>query len=104
MLGHGGGQQSGQRQREREATELRELGKVGAFLFASVKKHDNEDEEHHDGAAIDYDLHGGDELGAHQQVKSGESDHHDNERQSAVNRVLLQNEADRADYGKRRED
>src|SRR5438874_13428197 len=62
MLGHGSCEQAGERKRQRQAAELRELGKVSPLFFAGVEKHDDEDKQHHDGAAVDDDLHGGDEL------------------------------------------
>src|SRR4051794_35423482 len=34
------------------------------FFFAGIEQHDGEDEQHHDGAGVDDDLHGGDELRA----------------------------------------
>src|SRR5580704_8188557 len=34
----------------------------GSFLFARIEQHDNEDEEHHDGAGVDDYLGGGEEL------------------------------------------
>src|SRR5262245_48922176 len=103
MLGHGGSKESGQSQGKRKAAELGEFGKVGALFFAGVQKHDDEDEKHHDRAAIDDDLHRGHELCAHQQVEPGERDHHDDERECAMNGMLLQDQADCADYGERSE-
>ena len=45
------------------------LRKIGALFFAIVQKHDYEDKQHHDGAAVDDDLHGGNKFGAQQRYK-----------------------------------
>src|SRR5208282_412076 len=44
----------------------------GPFFFAGVEQHDDEDEQHHDGAGVDDDLDDGDEFGAEQQVDEGQ--------------------------------
>ena len=54
-----------------------------------LKKHDHENEEHHDGAGIDDDLRHGEEIRAEQEVESGERDHDADEREGARNRVRL---------------
>jgi len=57
-----------------------------------------------DRATVDDDLHGSDKFRSHQQIKPGQRDHHHDERQRAVNRVALQDEAHRADNTHRGED
>ena len=79
------------------------LREISAFLFAIVQKHDYEDEQHHDGAAINNDLHCGNEFGAQQKVQTGKRDHYHDQRKRAVNRVTLQDQAYRAQYRQRRQ-
>src|SRR5262249_8972153 len=71
-------------------------------FFAGVQEHDDEDEEHHNGAAVNDDLDRRDEFRAHQQVETGKANHDHDQRERAVDRMLLQNEADRADDRQRR--
>jgi len=52
--------------------------------------------QHHDRAAVNDDLHGGDEFRSLEQVKARERNHDDDQRQRAVNRVTLQDQADRS--------
>jgi hypothetical protein len=52
------------------------------------------DEQHHDGAGVDDDLRGGQELRAQQQVKHGQRGHHHNQRQGAVDGMALEQEVD----------
>ena len=59
----------------------RDAAALGLFFDSGVEKHDDEDEQHHDGPGIDDDLHGGDELSAQQQVFAGEGGHHRDQRQ-----------------------
>src|SRR5258708_20298264 len=94
---HGSGEESGESEREREAAELCNFGKVGVLFFASVQEHDDQDEEHHNRATVDDDLHRSDEFRTHQQVETGESDHHDDYQNRAVDRMLLQNQPEPAD-------
>src|SRR5206468_4810866 len=54
-------------------------------------------------AAVDDDLHGSDEFRAQEQIQTRESDHHDDQREGAVNRMLLQNQAERANNRQRRQ-
>ena len=65
------------------------------LFLAGVQQHDDEDEKNHDGTAIHDDLNGGNELGTHQKVKTRQRDHDDDQRERAVNRMALQNQADR---------
>src|SRR6266852_89134 len=99
----GGGDEAAHGESERNTSEGGEFRKIGAFFLACIQKHDDEDEENHDGAAIHDDLDGGDELGAEKQVQASESHHHNDERESAVNRMTLKNQADRAENGQRGE-
>ena len=52
--------------------------------------------KHHDRARVDDDLHGRDELRAEQQVQHGERNHHQDQRERAVNRLARQNQQHRA--------
>ena len=52
-------------------------------LRARVQQHDDEDEQHHDGARIDDHLRGGDELGAQQQVQHRQRAHDADQRKRA---------------------
>ena len=94
------GDEAGDCQRQRNARVGGQPGEIRALFLASVQKHDHEDEQHHDRAAVHNDLHGRDKFRAHEQVEARECHHHDDERERAVNRVLLQNQADRAKNGK----
>jgi hypothetical protein len=61
-------------------------------------------EEHHDCAGVDDNLHGGHKFRALQKVKPCERDHDHDQRKRAVNRVPLQDQAQRSGYGDRGED
>src|SRR6266852_8236550 len=93
----GGSQEAGQRHGERDAGEARELREIGALFDARIEQHDDEYEEHHDRAAVDDDLHSGHELSAHQQIKSSKRDHDHDERECAVNRMALKDQANCTD-------
>ena len=74
------------------------LEPVVRLFFAGVEQHDDEDEQDHDGAGVDDDLGGGEELGAERPVEDRERHHDDDEGQGAVNGVALQQEIEcRAD-------
>ena len=72
-------------------------GRLERVMAAAI----NEDEQNHDGAAIHDDLNGGNELRSHEQVQARERDHHYNQRERAVNRMALQNQAHRRGYRNR---
>ncbi len=74
-----------------------------ALFLARVQQHDDEDEQHHHRAGINDDLHGGDELGAQQQINQRQRAHHHDQRQRAVDGVLLHQEVDRPSDAQRRE-
>ena len=61
----GRGDQSSDGNRHGNTGVGRDPGKVGVLFFAGVQQHDDKDEENHDGAAVDDDLNGGNELRAH---------------------------------------
>src|SRR5579859_1261472 len=94
-----GGERRGQRERERKAGEFGEFRKVRVLFFAGVQKHDDEEEEDHDRAAVDDDLDHGDKFGAHEEIKSGEANHDDDKRKGAVNRMALPHETKGAEDG-----
>ena len=82
-----------------------EPGAPGSFA-AGIEQHDDEGEEHHDGARVDDDLGDGEELRAEKQVENGERSHDDDERERAVNGMGLQQEIDgssEAESGKQEE-
>src|SRR5215470_11703957 len=95
---------SGKRKGERKTGKFCNFRKVGALFFSGIQEHDDEDEENHDGAAVNDDLHSGDKFRAHQEIETRETDHNDDKRKSAVNRMLLQDEAERAEDGESGED
>ncbi len=64
----------------------------GALFAAGVEQHDDEGEKHHDGAGVDDDLRGGEELRAEQQVEDGQRRHHHDQREGAVDGMRLQQE------------
>src|SRR5260370_16203441 len=82
--GHGGGKEAGQRHAQRNSSEASKFREIGALFDASIEQHDDEDEQHHDGAAVYDDLHGGHTFRAHQQIKPGERDHNLVEHGSAL--------------------
>ena len=89
----------------RNAQDHRHPAALAQALFcAGIQQHDDEDEQHHDRPRIDDDLYGGDELRSQQQIKQRQRAHHDDERERAVDRVLLHQEVDRPSYAQRRED
>ncbi len=78
----------------------------GALFAAGVEQHDDEGEQDHDGAGVDDDLSDGEELRAEQEVKHGQRGHDDDERESAVDGMGLQQEIDgsrEAESGKEEE-
>ena len=75
---------------QREADQQAARLPLRALFFAGVQQHDDEDEQHHDGAGVHDDLHGGDELRAQQQVQYRERAHHHDQRQRAVDGMPLQ--------------
>src|SRR6266478_1370465 len=88
-----GGKKPHQRHAQRNACEASEFREIGALLDSGIEQHDDEDEEHHDGAAVDDDLHGGHEFRAHQQIEPGKRNHDHDERERAVNRMALEDQA-----------
>jgi len=79
-----------------KADEVRGLTAAGALLFAGIQQHDDEGEQHHDGARVDDDLRGGEELGSEQQIEDGQRGHDDDQRERAVDRMPLQQQIQRA--------
>jgi hypothetical protein len=88
----------------READEIGGTAAVGSLFFAGVEQHDDEDEEDHDGAGVHDDLGGGEELGPKRPVEDGEGHHDDDQRESAVDGVTLQEEVECSCYGQRAKD
>src|SRR5216683_2297929 len=93
----GGSQEAGQCDSERNAGEARELREIGALFDSGIEQHDDKDKQHHDGAAVDDDLHRGHEFRAHQQIESRQRDHDHDERECAVNRMALKDQANCTD-------
>ena len=63
-------------------------------LRAGVQQHDDEDEQHHDGARVDDHLRRRDELRAQQQVQHRERAHHADQRERARDRMRLHHHVD----------
>src|SRR5205823_12603630 len=89
---------------EQQSGRTSQLGKTGVFFHDVIQQNNHKDEQHHDRAAIDNDLHGRNELRTHQQIESSERHHHHDQRKRTVNRMLLQNQVDCSDYGERGQD
>ena len=87
-----------------DADEVGGPAAVGALFLAGIEQHDDEGEEHHDGAGVDDDLGGGEELGAEQQVEHRQRTHHDDQRERAVDRVALEKEVQGSRHAKTAED
>jgi hypothetical protein len=87
-----------------EADEVGGSAAMGSLFFAGVQKHDDEDEEDHDGAGVDDDLRGGEELGTEGPVEDSERHHHNDQRESAVDGVTLQEQVEGSCYGQRAKD
>src|ERR1700688_4987640 len=100
----GGSEKAGQCDGQRDTGPARELREIGALFDSGIQQHDYEDEQHHDGAAIDDDLHRRDEFRAHQKIETGERDHDHDERERAVNGMALEDKTNRANYTHGRED
>ena len=58
-----------------------------------VEQHDHEQEQHHDGTAVDEHLDRGEELEAGQQVRGGDPDEGRQEPQHAVHRIAREHDA-----------
>src|SRR5580693_7983021 len=87
---------------QRQAGILRELAEVSAFFDACIEQHDYEDEQHHDRAGVDDNLHRSDKLRAEQQIEHGERNHDQNQRERAVNWLAREDQRERAQYGEQR--
>ena len=88
----------------RDAKHDRHFAALRKPLFrAGVQQHDHEDKQHHHRASINNDLHCRDELRAQQQIDERQRAHHHDERERAVDRVLLHQEVDRPSHTQRRE-
>ena len=70
---------------------------------AQVEQHDDEEEEDHDRAGVDQDLHGGDEVGLEQDEDRGEAEEHDHEPARRRHRVLAGDGQERRHEGDGRE-
>src|SRR5579864_2571942 len=73
----------------------------GLFFYPGIEKHDDEDEENHNGAGVDDDLHGGDKLRAQQHVFAREGGHDRDQRQGGIDRMSLHQQVNgaRGGYG-----
>ena len=89
----------------RNAEHHRNPAAVCSALFhAGVEQHNHEHKQHHDRAGINDDLHRSDKFGPQQQINHRQRSHHNNQRQCAVDRVLLRQEVDCTSDTDRRED
>ena len=80
---------------------------VGLLLLlegAQVEQHDDEDEEHHDGARVDQDLHHGQEVGLGEEEDGGHVEEREHQQQQRVDDVLAGDGADAAGHGEDPED
>ena len=73
---------------------------VGAFFLSGIEQHDDEGKQNHDGAGIDDDLGGRQELRAQQEVEHGQRAHHHNQREGAVDGVALEQKVQGSCYTK----
>ena len=85
------------------AKQQRHPAAFGVFLLAGIQQHDDEDEQHHDGAGVNDHLHGGDELRAQQQIFHRQRSHHHHQRQRAVDGMRLHQQVDRTRHADRTE-
>ncbi len=69
-----------------------------------VHQHDDEEKQHHDAAAIDEHLHGGDELGMAQQEERRHRQERGQQRDRAVHRIAQRDHQDGAADGERAEE
>src|ERR1700678_113767 len=74
-----------------------------SLFFAGIQQHDDEDEQHHDGTGVDDYLHRGDEFGAQEQINDRQRTHHHDQRQRAVDGVLLHQQVNGARHAQNRE-
>jgi hypothetical protein len=61
-------------------------------VVLEVQVHDHEQEQHHDRAGVDDDLHHPDELGAEQQVEAGQRAEREHEEQGTRHRIAVQDD------------
>ncbi len=88
-------QQRNEGTQERESGDLSKPRFAAALLCTGVQQHNDEDKEHHDGAAVDDHLRHGNEFRAQQQIENRERAHDADERQSTRDRMLLKDQVQR---------
>src|SRR5882672_1118697 len=80
-------EQQGAREQRGDPDAYRSLD-VGRAGVAEVEQHDDEQEQHHDGAGVHEYLQGGDELGVEQDVHRRQREQRDDEPERAADGVL----------------
>ena len=71
---------------------------VGEVVLAvDAEQHDHEQDQHDDGARVDDDLHGGEELGVLVEEQHGDAEQRRDQAQRRVHRVAREHDAERAD-------
>src|SRR3984885_11670421 len=83
-------QEADQDRDPRDAYDVGSSAAAGPFFHPGIEQHDHEGKQNHDGAGIDDDLGGSQELRAQQEVEHGQRTHHHNQRESAIDRVALE--------------
>src|SRR5580692_10602692 len=72
-------QQADQDRYSGDAYDVGGAAAVGTFFHSGIEQHDDKRKQNHDGAGIDDDLGGGQELRTQQEVEHGQRAHHHNE-------------------------
>ena len=81
------------------------IGSVAQVLgLVDAEQHDHEQEQHDDGAGVDDDLHGGEEVGLHRDEVHGDAEQRQHEAERGVHRVRVQHDPERpAEHHPRRD-
>ena len=97
-------QQGGEAQADDEGRDaLPAQGLHEGVAGVHADEHQDEQEQHEDGAGVDDHLHGGQEGGVLGGVQPGQAEHHAGQEQRGVHRALAQHHHDGRDHGQRGE-
>ncbi len=72
---------------------------VERFVLVQIQKHNDENDENHNRARVNQNLHGGDERRGERHVNTGERNQNADQRNRAVQRISVINERNRARNG-----
>src|SRR6185312_9004561 len=95
---HDPAHQAAERDHARNTQQECDLAAGRVFFRAGIQKHDDKDEQHHNGAGIDDHLNRSYKFSAQQQVDQRQGGHHDHQRKSAIDGVALHKQVDCAGH------